>query len=145
MGRELAAKRESRVSYNNEGYCDFEKAVHEESFIKGVERLKIGCSKGYRIVLLGAVQDPIRCQRGILLGRYLIKSGFNVRHILDDYSIASQENLESELLDKYFSDRAQITMDSLIGNGIDEREMIEEGYKLANKEIGYRIEKLKNK
>ena len=74
-----------------------------------------------------------------------LKNGFNVKHILDDYSIASQENLESELLDKYFSDRAQITMDSLIGNGVDEREMIEEGYKLANKEIGYRIEKLKNK
>ena len=145
MGRELAAKRESRVSYNNEGYCDFEKAVHEESFIKGVERLKIGCNKGYRIVLLGAVQDPIRCQRGILLGRNLIKNGFNVKHILDDYSIASQENLESELLDKYFSDRAQITIDSLIGNGLAESEMIEEGYKLANKEIGYRIEKLKNK
>ena len=79
------------------------------------------------------------------MGRYLIKNGFNVKHILDDYSIASQENLESELLDKYFSDRAQITMDSLIGNGIDEKEMIEEGYKLANREIGYRIEKLKSK
>jgi len=108
-----------------------------------VDRLKVGCEKGYKIALLGAMQDPIRCHRSILVGRALREHGFNVKHILDDYSLASQEYIEQDLLNKYFSNRAQLTIDSLLGNAMSEDDMILEGYRLANKEIGYRIENLK--
>ena len=144
MAKELAAKRINKESYNSKGYSDFEKVVDEEDFKKGVERLKLGCEKGYNIALLGAMQDPLRCHRSILVGRALRKAGFNVKHILDDYSLASQENLEENILDKYFSDRGQVTIEALIGNETTEQDMIEEGYRLANKEIGYRIENLKD-
>ena len=90
------------------------------------------------------MQEPIRCHRAILVGKALRKSGFNVKHILDDYSIASQDDIEQMLLDKYFSNRNQMTIDDLIGNSLTREEMIEEGYRLANKEIGYRIEHLNN-
>ncbi|SFC16142.1 DUF488 family protein [Clostridium uliginosum] len=143
MAKELAANRENKVSYNEEGYSDFEKVVTEKDFLKGIERLKSGCEKGYKIALLGAMQDPIRCHRSILVGRALRKNKFNVKHILDDYSLASQENIEENLLNKYFINRAQITIDSLLGNYMNDKEMIEEAYRLANKEIGYRIENLK--
>ena len=36
-----------------------------------------------------------------------------------------------------------MTFDDLIGNSLSREEMIEEGYRMANKEIGYRIEHLK--
>lgn len=72
MAKELAAKRMNKVSYNHEGFCDFEKAVHEDDFINGIKRLKSGCEKGYNIALLGAMQDPIRCHRSILVGLSLI-------------------------------------------------------------------------
>ena len=140
MAKEFAAKRENKVSYNQEGYSDFEEVVKEEDFINGIERLKNGCRKGYKIVLLGAMQNPIRCHRAILLGRELIKNEFNLRHILDDYSLATQEDLEKEMLDKYFPNRNQLTIDYLLGDGMSEEEMIREAYKLANKEIGYRVE-----
>lgn len=140
MAKEFAAKRVNKVSYNEEGYSDFEKVVKEEDFINGIERLKNGCRKGYKIVLLGAMQNPIRCHRAILLGRELIKNGFNLRHILDDYSLATQEDLEKEMLDKYFPNRNQLTIDYLLGDGMSEEEMIKEAYRLANKEIGYRVE-----
>lgn len=143
MAKELAAKRENKVSYNKEGYSDFEKVVKEKDFLNGVDRLKVGCEKGYKIALLGAMQDPIRCHRSILVGRALREHGFNVKHILDDYSLASQEYIEQDLLNKYFSNRAQLTIDSLLGNAMSEDDMILEGYRLANKEIGYRIENLK--
>jgi len=130
MAKELAAKRENRISYYDEGYSDFEKVVYEEDFIKGIQRLKDGCEKGYRIALLGAMQDPIRCHRSILVGRALRDHGFTVGHILDDYSLA-------------FSDRDQVTIDTILGTAPTEKELIEEGYRLANKEIGYRIEHLK--
>ena len=143
MAKELAAKRENKVSYNKEGYSDFEKVVKEKDFLNGIDRLKVGCEKGYKIALLGAMQDPIRCHRSILVGRALREHGFNVKHILDDYSLASQEYIEQDLLNKYFSNRAQLTIDSLLGNAMSEDDMILEGYRLANKEIGYRIENLK--
>lgn len=145
MAKELAAKRINKVSYNDEGYADFEKVIHEKDFIKGIERLKDGCKKGYKIAILGAMQDPIRCHRSILVGKALTECGFNVKHILDDYTIASQKDIEQNLLDKYFKNRGQITIDSLLGNELNDEDMIKECYKMANKEIGYRIENLNNK
>lgn len=143
MAKEFAANRENKISYNNEGYSDFEKVITEKEFLKGIERLKTGCGKGYNIALLGAMQDPIRCHRSILVGRSLRENGFNVKHILDDYTLASQENIEESLLNKYFSNRNQLTIDSLLGKSLGEEDMIKEGYRLANKEIGYRVENLK--
>lgn len=143
MAKELAAKRVNKQSYNEEGYSDFEKVINEKEFIEGIERLKNGCDKGYKIALLGAMQESIRCHRAILVGKALRKYGFNVKHILDDYSIVSQDDIEEMLLDKYFSNRNQITIDDLIGSALNRKEMIEKGYRLANKEIGYRIENLK--
>ena len=142
MEEEFAANRSLKISYTGEGYADFERVVNESSFLKGIDRLKNGINKGYRIVLLGAMQDPIRCHRSILVGRYLRDKGFNVKHILDDYSIGTQEDIEKNLLDKYFSNRAQLTIDSLLGNEASEEEIIRESYRLANKEIGFRVEGL---
>ena len=48
-----------------------------------------------------------------------------------------------KLLEKYFEGRNQLTIDSLLGNAMSREDMIEESYKLANREIGYRLEKLK--
>ena len=143
MGKELAAKRIRKNSYNNEGYSNFEEVIKEEEFKRGVERLKNRCEKGYKIILLGAMQDPIRCHRSILVGRELVKNDFDVKHILDDYSIVTQDDIEEMLLNKYFSNRNQITIEDLTGNSLNNEEMINEGYKLANREIGYRIENLK--
>ena len=143
MGKELAAKRIRKNSYNNEGYSNFEEVIKEEEFKRGVERLKNGCEKGYKIILLGAMQDPIRCHRSILVGRELVKNDFDVKHILDDYSIVTQDDIEEMLLNKYFSNRNQIIIEDLTGNSLNNEEMINEGYKLANREIGYRIENLK--
>ena len=137
MGKELAAKRIRKNSYNNEGYSNFEEVIKEEEFKRGVERLKNGCEKGYKIILLGAMQDPIRCHRSILVGRELVKNDFDVKHILDDYSIVTQDDIEEMLLNKYFSNRNQITIEDLTGNSLNNEEMINEGYKLANREIGY--------
>lgn len=143
MGKEFAANRINKVSYNSEGYSDFEKVVKEEDFLNGIKRLKLGCEKGYKIAILGAMQDPIRCHRAILMGKALIENDFNVKHILHDYSLGTQQEIEENLLNKYFSTREQITIDTLLGTEKTKEDMIREGYRLANKEIGYRVERLK--
>ncbi|ASW43430.1 DUF488 family protein [Clostridium isatidis] len=145
MAEEFAAKRPSKISYNEEGFSDFEKVVQEEAFKRGVERIKNGINKGYKIVLLGAMQDPIRCHRSILVGRELTKLGFNVKHILDDYTIQNQEYIDNRVLDKYFPDRNQITIDALLGNEMTNEDRINEAYRMANREIGLRVENLQKK
>ena len=97
---------------------------------------------GYNIALLGAMQEPIRCHRSILVGRYLDNIGIKVKYILDDESIDIQSDIENKLLDKYFTDRNQLTIDTLLGNLMSKEEMIKEAYRKANREIGYRSEKL---
>ena len=142
MADEFGAKRKTKESYNSEGYADFDKVILEKDFKRGVERLKVGCNKGYKIVLLGAMQEPIRCPRAILVGRQLVKEGFDVKYIMHEGNLKTQNDLEELLLEKYFEQRNQLTIDNLLGNSMSREDMIEESYKLANKEIGYRIEKL---
>ena len=59
MADEFGAKRKTKVSYNDEGYADFDKVIIEDEFKRGIERLKVGCSKNYKIVLLCSMQEPI--------------------------------------------------------------------------------------
>ena len=42
MADEFAAKRKTKVSYNDEGYADFDKVIQEDIFKNGIERLKVG-------------------------------------------------------------------------------------------------------
>ena len=142
MGKEFGAKRTNKDVYTQEGYADFEKVAKEDIFLKGIDRLKKGCQMGYRIVLLGAMQEPIRCHRSILVGKTLNKEGFDVKYIMHEGNLAYQQDIEESLLDKYFADRKQLSIDNLLGSALTREEMIQEGYKLANKEIGYRTEKL---
>ena len=145
MGKEFGAKRLNPVSYTLEGYADFEKVIKEDIFLNGIKRLKNGCSLGYKIVLLGAMQDPIRCHRSILMGRILRKEGFEVHHIVHEGHIEDERYIENSLLEKYFSHRNQLSIDNLTGYAMSTQDMIKEGYKLANKEIGYRTEKIDKK
>ena len=142
MGHEFGAKRQTKESYNDDGYADFEKVIKEELFLKGIERITKGLQMGYKIVLLGAMQEPIRCHRSIMLGKYLNEKGFDVKYIMHEGNIVNQDYIEEDLLNKYFSDRNQLSIDSLLGIDKSREEMIEEGYKLANKEIGHRTENI---
>lgn len=143
MGLEFGVIRKNKVSYINEGYADFEKVVKEDIFLDGINRLKKGCNMGYKIALVGAMQEPIRCHRGMLLGRELNKVGFDVKYIMHDESLKTQSYIEEQLLDKYFDERNQLSIDNLLGNDLNREAMIEESYRLANKEIGCRSENLK--
>lgn len=144
MGKEFAVQRENKALYTKSGYADFEKVAYDKDFLSGIERLRVGCKKGYRIVLMGAMQNPINCHRFILVGRALRKEGFNLKHILDDYTLASQEELEEILLEKYYSKSNQIDFDTYMKIGPSKEDLINQCYRKSNKEIGYRVEKIKD-
>jgi hypothetical protein len=93
---------------------------------------------------MGAKQDPLNCHRCILLGRALGKHGFNVKHILDDYKLASQEEMEEGLLKKYYAGGDQLSFDRYLGVDLSKEDLINECYRKGNREIGYRVERIKD-
>lgn len=140
MGKEFGARRENTLLYTKEGYLDFQKARNDNDFLSGVERLKDGCEKEFKIALMCTEKDPFDCHRAIMVSKGLKDNGFNVKHILSDNTIQTQEKIEERLLDKYYPDRFQISFFAYWGEKNTIEEMIEEAYKRRNAEIGYRIE-----
>lgn len=139
MGKEFGARRDNKLLYNEQGYLDFEKTRRDKDFLIGVDRLIDGCNKGFKIALMCTEKDPFDCHRSIMVSKGLVDRGFTIKHIIPESKIQTQEEIEKRLLDKYFENRFQISMDSLLGEQISEQEMIEEAYRRRNKEIGYEL------
>lgn len=144
MGKEFGAQRERREYYINEGYADFKKVVKDKRFIQGIERLKDGIDKGFKICLLGAKQNPIECHRFALVALELEKYDFKVKNIIHSGEIKENKELEEELIDRFF-DRNDINFYSILDGEKSREEYLEESLEKINREIGFRLEKLKEK
>lgn len=142
MGQEFAAQRRDKRLYTEEGYADFEKVESDTDFHRGIKRLQRGIEKGYQIVLMGARQNPVECHRMILVGRYLVKYGFEVRHILHEGGWQTQKEMEQKLLQYYHTQAIQLPLDLQTGRLMEEEVLLRECYAKANRSIGYRVEKL---
>lgn len=142
MGKEFAAQRSNRNLYNEKGFADFKKVIYDKDFLNGIERIKTGMNKGFTIGILGAKQDPINCHRYILVGRYLDGIGINIKYILDDGSIKNHKDLEEDLIDKFFKNRNQLTLDEVLKGEDYRKELLNKAYEESNEIIGKRLEKL---
>lgn len=93
---------------NLEGYLDFRKIAELKVFKEGIEQMIRGINQGYHIAFMCAEKSPSDCHRSTLVARALSIRGYTVYHILFDGSLQSQEDLEEELLKRYFPERGQI-------------------------------------
>lgn len=137
MGNEFGARRNNRELYTIDGYLDFEKTRKDVEFLKGVERIKQGCNKGFNITLMCTEKDPFDCHRTIMVSKGLKDNGIIINHILPNKEIQSQDKIEKRLLDKYYPNRLQFSFDTT--NNLTDEEMLAESYRRRNKEIGYSI------
>lgn len=135
---EFGARQENRVFYGPDGILDFEKFIRSDEFQSGIEKIKKGMEIGYTFALMCAEKDPINCHRAIMVGQGFKKAGFSVKHIRDTGEVETQEALEQRILDMYFKDRDQISLFS--ADERDDEDLIEKGYVLRNKDIGYHID-----
>lgn len=69
-----------------------------------------GINQGYCIVFMCAEKAPCDCHRSTLVARDLLKRGYKVWHILWDGTLQSQEELEEELINRYFPYRDQVNL-----------------------------------
>lgn len=134
--KEEFGARQTDENFFTDGVLDFEKFSKSKQFLEGVKKIEAGMKLDYKFVLMCAEKRPAICHRSILIARKFHELGYNVKNILADRNFITQNDVEKILLNKYFSDRNQM---SLFEN-ITEDEMIRQSYRKQNFEIGYKPE-----
>lgn len=137
MGNYFGARQQNPDLYNEAGYLDFEKVRSYQPFIMRVDNLILGLKKGNNIALMCTEKHPIDCHRAILIARAFELKGIGVKHILEDGSCITQDELNQNLLEMYFPKRNQMSLFEATAE-TDEDYLIE-AYRLRNKEIGYHL------
>lgn len=80
-------------SYNKRGCLIYDKAVVEENFIKGIERLKVGIHKGYSIIILEKENTIYNSIRFNIIGRFLAVEGYNINHFKNEHEYNTHQQL----------------------------------------------------
>jgi len=87
--------------------ADYPTMAGEVAFQDELTRvLELG--RRYRAVLMCAEREPLDCHRTVLVGRHLADRGGELRHILSDGRIETQEELETRLLQAEHLDDADL-------------------------------------
>jgi uncharacterized protein (DUF488 family) len=81
LGKELGARPADKTCYID-GTVQYDRLARTEAFRSGIRHLKELFEDGFRIALMCAEKEPLECHRSILIARYLVVEGFEVRHIL---------------------------------------------------------------
>lgn len=115
---------------NKEGYLDLTKVAQLSEFKEGIEQMIRGLEKGYHIAFMCAEKAPKDCHRSTLVARALKDQGYEVKHILSDGQIETQEQLELKLLDQYFPERNQIDLFDF-----SKKDQIKRAYELQSNQI----------
>lgn len=115
---------------NGQGYLDFTQLALLPEFKEGVEQILRGVKKGYRIAFMCAEKSPCDCHRSTLVGRNLRERGCEVYHILWNGTIETQEDLEAELLERYYPSDNQLDL-----FGMSKARKIDKVYELQSNQI----------
>ena len=134
--RQFGARQEDR-SFYKDGRLDFETFAESKQFLEGVRSVERSQAV---IAFMCAEKHPSECHRAILVSRAFSERGQEIVHIKPGDVTLSQSDIEQELLEKYFPDRAQTSL--FEENEITEAEYIAEAYRLRNDEIGFKLEDL---
>ena len=133
----FGARQNDRKYYCKEGYLDFEVFAQSAPFLQGIKKLCDSMEKNYSFALLCAEKDPICCHRTILVARAFYERGYNVIHLLADDNTITQQEINAQLIEKFYPNRDQMT---LFDTPQDDDRLLKEAYRKQNAEIGYRLE-----
>ena len=136
FARQFGARQENRAFYRN-GRLDFETFSKSPQFLDGINSVE---KSNANIAFMCAEKKPSECHRTILVARAFSDRGYEITHLMPDDESITQKDVEQELLEKYFPDRAQVSL--FDEDYKTEEEYIAEAYKKRNDEIGFRLEDL---
>lgn len=84
---------------NKHGEISYEKAMSNESIMKGIERIKNGADKGFRIMIIDHVPNTEKSPRFTLVGKYLSQE-YTITHIITPTKVMTQEQLLNHIQEK---------------------------------------------
>ncbi len=93
-----------------------------------------GREKGFVIALMCSESEPLDCHRFSMISFELCKEGFDVKHILKDKTLITNEQLEIQLLKKYEN---KIPHPDIFNQNIGTDEQLKAAYRLKNKDIAF--------
>lgn len=96
LGKELGARSDDPNCYEGKKAI-YEKISETELFKSGMDRLKEGTKK-LNVCMMCAEKEPLDCHRSILVGRYLNRKEFILKHIKVDGSIELHEDTMNRLI-----------------------------------------------
>jgi len=127
LGEELGARRSERECYVD-GRADYSLITQTPAFIRGLDRIIQGAAK-MRVAMMCAEKDPLDCHRCVLVSPRLCERGIEVRHILSDGSLESQQQAESRLARLFDLPEQELFRSA--------GEILAEAYRLQGERIAY--------
>lgn len=110
---------------------DLESIRQAERYRRGLEQIVL-LAQNSRVALMCSENDPMRCHRFVLLSRDLESLGLRVLHILRDGSIASQDELEQDMVREYFGEFVQASLFS----DTEPESLLQRAYRLRAEDMG---------
>lgn len=101
FAKEFGAHRHEEEVLNENRKVIYAKVHQSPDFLAGVERLRKGLQKGYKIALMCAEAEPLPCHRFSMISSFLHQNQFEVWHILKDKMLLSHQEAEQKLVEKY--------------------------------------------
>jgi uncharacterized protein (DUF488 family) len=92
FGRELGGRPEGTGFYDAQGHVLYGRLAASPAFQEGIGRV-LASAQAQRIALLCSEEDPARCHRHLLIGRFLRTRGVPVAHIRRDGRIEPESDL----------------------------------------------------
>lgn len=130
LGEELGARSNDPECYRD-GKVQYDRLAKTTLFKQGIDRVLAGADE-HRIALMCAEKDPLQCHRTILVSRNIVELGAEVRHILSDGEIESQEQCEERLLGNLNMSSADLFR--------SRDEMVRDAYRVQGDAIAYSME-----
>lgn len=128
LGKELGARRTENECYVGD-VASYGLIRKEALFIEGLNRINKGLEK-YKIALMCAEADPLRCHRDILVCKSLKRDDVQICHILPNDKVEDNDSAEKRLMRECSSDEADLFYSYA--------EMLDAAYIIRGNEIAYR-------
>jgi len=135
LGEGLGARHTNPdLCFEDKGVPDFRLVRNMDVFKRDLMELINLIKQGHNVSIMCSEKDPFDCHRFVLVSYALSKEGVTVKHILDDGSLISNNQVEDRLIGKY---KINYQQGDLFSKQLTREDAVEEGYVLRNKDIGY--------
>lgn len=91
-GKELGGRPEEPEFYDDGGHVLYDKVARSPRFREGLSQLAELC-KSHRVAVICSEEHPSHCHRRLLIGRVLVNTGWDIRHIRADGVLQTEQEL----------------------------------------------------